>query len=72
MKMGHILLSHLAGTRRVGVAPPASRTGIPGTSQASKSRVLGQDTLHKGSPCVYFGDFIGGGAVWKRAEPGAK
>lgn len=44
-----------------------------------KSKVLGQDMQHKGSPCVYFGGFIGGGgvtlafhpAVWKREGPGA-
>lgn len=79
VRMGHILPSHLVGTRRVGVRLPASRTEIPGTSRASKSKLLGQDMQHKGSPCVYFGGFIGGGgvtlafhpAVWKRAGPGA-
>lgn len=77
--MGLILPSHLAGTRRVGVWLPASRIEIPVTSPSSTSKLLGQDMQHKGSPCVYFGGFIGGGgvtlafhpAVWKRAGPGA-
>lgn len=79
IRTGHILPFHLAGTRRVGAGLPAGRTEIPGTSQASKSKPLGQDTQHKGSPCVYFGGFIGGRgvtlafhpAVWKRTGPGA-
>ena len=79
VRTGRILPCHLSGTRRVGMGLPASRTEIPGTSQASKSKPLGQDTQHKGSPCVYFGGFIGAGgvtlafhpAVWKRVEPGA-
>ena len=79
VRMGRILPSHLAGTSRVGVGLPASRTEIPGTSWASKSKLLGQDMQDKGCPCVYFGGFIDGGdvtlafhpAVWKRAGPGA-
>lgn len=79
VRMGRILPSHLAGTTNTGEELPASRSKTPGTSQASKSKTLGQDTQHKGSPCVYFGGFIGGGgvmlavhpAVWKREGPGA-
>lgn len=79
VRTGHILPSHLAGTTNMGEELPASRTQTPGTSQASKSKTLGQDMQHKGSPCVYFGGFIGGGgvmlaahpAVWKREGPGA-
>lgn len=63
-------------TRRVGVEPAGLES--QGASQASKSKLLGQDMQHKGFPCVWFGGFRGGGGVmlvlhpaaWKRAGSG--